>query len=171
MRGYSGSRQRGRGRPFQRNNTRRANNSERNDRGRPSNGRYSRGNRPLNRAGPDGRTLLRQACGSYRHLIAECPDSWENEGHVNVVENDESANPDDKNNNDSECMFLRNIENEDTIFLIKIGNTESDILNKEARKCAVLDGACSSTVCGESWMNDYLLSLTPEDRKSSCQRK
>ena len=165
MRGYSGGRQRGRGRPFQRNNTGRANNSERNDRGRPSNRRYSKGNRPLNCAGPDGRTLLCRACGSYRHLIAECPDSWENKGHVNVVENDESANPDDNNNNDSECMFLRNIENEDTIFLSKIGNIESDILNKEARKCKVLDSACSSTVCGESWMNDYLLSLTPEDRK------
>ena len=93
------------------------NNSERKDRSRSNNGRYSRGNRPLNRAGPDGRTLLCRACGSYCHLIAECPDTWENKGHVNVVENDESANPDDKNNNDNECMCLRNIENEDTIFL------------------------------------------------------
>ena len=29
----------------------------------------------------------------------------------------------------------------------------------------MLDSALSSTVCGESWMNDYLLSLTPEDRE------
>ena len=109
----------------------------------------SRGNRPLNRAGPDGRTLLCRACGSYLHLIAECPDSWENKGHVNVVENDASANPYDKNNNDNECMFLRNIENEDTIFLSKIGNTESDILNKEARKCAVLDSLALAQCVGK----------------------
>ena len=79
---------------------------------------------------------------------------------MNVVENVEIENLDDRNN-DNECLFLRNVENEDTIFLSKIGNKESDIFSKEARKCAVLDSACSSTVCGENLMKDYLSSLTP----------
>ena len=32
----------------------------------------------LNPLGSDGKILLCYSCGSYSHLIAECPDSWEN---------------------------------------------------------------------------------------------
>ena len=32
----------------------------------------------LNPVGPDGKILLCNSCGSYRHLVAECQDSWEN---------------------------------------------------------------------------------------------
>ena len=31
----------------------------------------------LNTLGSDGKILLCYSCGFYRHLIAECPDSWE----------------------------------------------------------------------------------------------
>ena len=57
-------------------------------------GGYSggRGNdsRPLNPVGPDGNTLLCVACGSFRHLVADCPDSWERRGstRVNIAESD-----------------------------------------------------------------------------------
>ena len=32
----------------------------------------------LNPVGPDGKIVLCHSCGSYRHLVAECQDSWEN---------------------------------------------------------------------------------------------
>ena len=32
----------------------------------------------LNPVGVDGKVLLCSSCGSYRHLVAQCPDSWEN---------------------------------------------------------------------------------------------
>ena len=32
----------------------------------------------LNPVGPHGKILLSNSCGSYRHLVAECQDSWEN---------------------------------------------------------------------------------------------
>ena len=32
----------------------------------------------LNPVGPDGKILLCNSCGSYRHFVAECQDSWEN---------------------------------------------------------------------------------------------
>ena len=32
----------------------------------------------LNPLGTDGKLLLCNSCGSYRHLVAECQDSWEN---------------------------------------------------------------------------------------------
>ena len=44
--------------------------------------------RRLNPAGPDGKTLICKACGSYRHLMWECPDSWENLRKVHVVEDE-----------------------------------------------------------------------------------
>ena len=41
----------------------------------------------LNPLGSDGQILLCNSCGSYRHLVAKCPDSWENmvEGKANEV--------------------------------------------------------------------------------------
>ena len=156
-RGYSGSsRQRGRGRAYHRYSRGRIINSESRDR---VNSSQARGKRNINPAGSDGRTLLCRACGSYRHLIADCPDSWEKIGHVNITEEEEKGNL-----GDSECLFLSNVSDEDIVYLTKMDNKERSVLCKEARKCAVLDSACSSTVCGEEWMEDYLLSLTPEDR-------
>ena len=32
----------------------------------------------INPVGADGNTLLCRSCGSYRHLLKDCPDSWEN---------------------------------------------------------------------------------------------
>ena len=34
--------------------------------------------RKLNPKGADGKTLLCLSCGSWRHMIRDCPDSWEN---------------------------------------------------------------------------------------------
>ena len=56
---------------------------------RGATGREIKPERPVNPNGSDGKTLLCVACGSYRHLIANCPDSWENmskTNKVNVVE-------------------------------------------------------------------------------------
>ena len=36
-------------------------------------------------------------------------------------------------------------------------------LGVDARNCAVLDRACSSTVCGKIWLDGYLKSLDKED--------
>ena len=32
----------------------------------------------LNPLGLNGQILLCKSCGSYRHFVADCPDSWEN---------------------------------------------------------------------------------------------
>ena len=36
----------------------------------------------LNPVGVDGKVLLCSSCGSYRHFVAQCPDSWENMGKI-----------------------------------------------------------------------------------------
>ncbi len=97
-------------------------------------------NKKMNPIGADGRTLTCKSCGSFRHLVAACPDSWENMAKVNVA--DEHA-----------VLFT--------------GNKRDAIaeLGVEARNCAVLDSACSSTVCGKNWLDAYVNSLDHKDRK------
>ena len=43
-----------------------------------SNRSVNKNERPINPTGPDGRPITCKSCGSYRHLMAKCPDSWEN---------------------------------------------------------------------------------------------
>ena len=43
-----------------------------------------RSQRPLNPPGLDGKLLRCSACGSYRHLIKNCPDTWENSTSTNL---------------------------------------------------------------------------------------
>jgi len=43
-------------------------------------------------------------------------------------------------------------------------------LGVEATNCAVLDSACSSTVCGKDWMNSYIDSLSESDKASVSQQ-
>ena len=40
----------------------------------------------MNPMGPDGKILTCRCCGSYRHLVAKCPQSWENLFKTNVTE-------------------------------------------------------------------------------------
>ena len=39
---------------------------------------YGQMKKKLNPVGADGKVLLCSSCGSYRHFVAQCPDSWEN---------------------------------------------------------------------------------------------
>ena len=90
----------------------------------------------INPVGLNGRPMICKSCGSYRHLLDDCPDSWENMAKVNVTEEEENV-----------VLFT--------------GYNKTDILRLgiDARNCAVLDSACSSTVCGESWLKEYMSSL------------
>ena len=87
----------------------------------------------------DGRTLTCISCGSYRHLLPNCPHSGENM-QANVVEID---------NSDEEKVVLYT------------GSLKNEIclLGHEATNCAVLDSACSGTVCSENWLSMYFASL------------
>ena len=40
------------------------------------------------------------------------------------------------------------------------------VLVSDSFNCAVLDSACSSTVCGEDWINCYLETLDKEHKKN-----
>ena len=51
-----------------------------------------------NPLGSNGRPLLCRSCGSYRHLVAKCPDSWENVSKLRVHKSD--------NNIDQQLVLL-----------------------------------------------------------------
>lgn len=105
--------------------------------------------RKVNSLGSDGKRILCAACGSYRHLLAECPDSYEN-----------MANNRRKN---QQTYFTEGDSGDISLYL-----QDKDSLSKLTRdsyNCAVLDSACSSTVCGENWMRKYLQSLSGDDQK------
>lgn len=48
------------------------------------------------------------------------------------------------------------------------GYSKQDLsqLGVDARHCAVLDSACSSTVCGKVWLDEYVKRLDVEDRET-----
>ncbi len=102
--------------------------------------------RKTNPKGANGEMLWCHCCGSFRHLLPECPDSCENLKGVNITENDGETN--------------------EHVVCFTDGDTGSvTLLGREPCNCAVLDSACSSTVCCEEWMKCYIESLTEEDRK------
>ena len=98
--------------------------------------------RHVNANGPDGKPMTCNSCGSYRHLMAKCPDSWENMKPVRLVEEPK----------------------EDVVLFTGFNKASVSQLSVEARNCAVLDSACSSTVCGKNWLDCYVESLNEEDR-------
>ena len=77
--------------------------------------------------------------------MGECPDSWENLRKVHVV------------------------EDENVVLFTGYNKAEVHQLGIDARNCAVLDSACSSTVCGEDWLGSYIHSLDEFDKKKVRQ--
>ena len=104
-------------------------------------------NRNTNPIGSDGKILTCRYCDSFRHLVAKCP-------HNREI------------SNMTEKMAKVNIaEDEHAVLFTGYNKGEISQLGIDARNCAVLDSACSSTVCGEMWLDNYLNSLSDGDRK------
>lgn len=118
-------------------------------------GGYSRGsqgnqpNRKMNPMGPDGKTLTCRCCGSFRHLVAECPHSWENAS---------------KGNGQKKYDKVNIAEDENVVLFTGFNKGEIVQLGIDAHNCAVLDSACSSTVCGRNWLEKYVNTLNEKDR-------
>ena len=113
-----------------------------------------KGARPVNPSGPDGRPLRCSSCGSYRHLIKHCPDSWENKTYLTEDQVEDVFQAEDT---EDWCLYTGH------------NPSEMHVFTSEAMNCAVLDSACSSTVCGRRWMDSYMNSLD-EDQKQKIAR-
>ena len=85
--------------------------------------------------GANDRALTCKACGSYRYFVAHCPDKLENIARENRQEINSKSN-----------IF----SDDEPEVLFNSHNQENSVFSS-GRSCgyAVLDSACSSTVCGE----------------------
>ena len=114
--------------------------------------------------------MLCVACGSYRHVLPNCPDSWENLSRVNIAEEETPAmvmmgSETARAKKKEESVHVVMADDTENVVLFS-GNDKQNMaeLGIEARNFGVLDCACSSTICGKRWLNCYLDSLDDKDR-------
>lgn len=92
--------------------------------------------RRANRLGYDGKPLKCHICESTMHLIEDCPHKWE---HAKIT--------------------YHLTENEEEAYIMNTGRATKDLFGM-----AILDSACSATVCGKIWFQDFMDCLEEEDQ-------
>lgn len=129
--------------------------SKQNNMKKPGPDRNSKDKRPVNPKGKDGETMVCIACGSFRHLLGECPYSYEKlNGQAFYVEDDSEC-----------CNVAQELESEYEIERFVLFTSDKEELSRftsEALNCAALDTCCTSTVAGEKWLAMYLKELSPK---------
>ena len=112
----------------------------------------SASNSDLNPKYPDGKIMKCFKCNSTKHLARFCTQNSDNES---VSEKNAETVPGKK---------------KERVHITLLSNSASERrmsnLVKEALGMAVLDTACSKTVVGETWLNEYEETLSSEERKS-----
>ena len=94
--------------------------------------------KPINPKGEDGEVILCPSCGSFRHMLDECPVSYEN-----LQKQSKFSTPDN------------------VVLFTKVGALAFEASNK-----AVIDTGCTSTVAGEEWLATFMDSLSDEEKSS-----
>ena len=109
-------------------------------------------NKPMNPTGADGEILKCKSCGSFRHLLGECPHSYENmqqsaqgHGEVYILK--------DANGNEVEITLFAEVN------LCTNDKDEISLLAAESSNKGVLDSGCTKTVSGREWIRTYLHTL------------
>ena len=113
-----------------------------------SNDRYNRrqdSSRQTNRLDRNGSPLKCYKCDSIYHLAWECPKSMGKQSNANTK----------AGINFSMFVGCASSQNND--------NNLQKLVN-ESKGYAILDSGCSTTVCGEKWLNDFVKSLSDEER-------
>lgn len=105
-------------------------------------GRTQPGTNPLDRFGRRSRCAI---CQSVYHWVKNCPNKTES---VKVVEEKDLS---EKGKEDFENCNI-------TLFT---NSSECEVFMTEAFGSAVIDTACTKTVCGERWLNNYVNRLNP----------
>ena len=101
---------------------------------------------PLNKYGKPSRCVI---CQSIYHWKKDCPHQVERTKKVNLTEHVEE-------NESEECHI--------TLFTKTLPTSEYDIFMVEAYGAAILDTACSKTVCGQSWLDNYVENISDSDK-------
>ena len=107
-----------------------------------------KGTNPINKF-KYGKYTKCRICQSIFHWANDCPHKNE---HIKLV-NDNSDND------------QQNIEDCNIILFTHSKPSENKIFEVETEQCAVIDTACTRTVCGEKWLSNYLDKLTEDKKK------
>ena len=127
--------------------------------------------KPINPTGDDGEPLKCVSCGSFRHMLSSCPDSYENLRKSKAF----TAQEEEEKEDDSEEAFFTSNFEAGQRRVAKEGDVEDIVLYSGKREdvsglcsetlgCALLDCGCTSNVCGELWLKSYLASLSEEEK-------
>ena len=119
----------------------------------------------------DGAYKICLSCGSFRHLLAECPDSYENlsksKDYAAAVAAEETSEEEAYFTNDL-TGNLRNMKKErevEDIILYTNNKKKIDGLGSETLGMCLLDCGCTMNVMGEIWWESYKESLSETDKK------
>ena len=113
------------------------------------------GMNPLNRFGKPTRCSV---CQSIFHWRKNCPD--EDKAEVRITSHHQESEI--ENNFEPEQCNI-------TLFT-KSDPSINEVFVLEAQGCAVLDTACTRTVCGEKWLDHYLEQLNKKDKLEVVER-
>ena len=156
--------------------------------------RSGAGEKKGNPIGLDGQPNQCDCCRSIFHYVKDCPDSWENLKKVNFVDesgNVQEYDPSQMFYEEAEaypsydyqydntysgafqddfsrqCDINAGNDGSDHHVVLYTGYNKADFLQLEveAHNKAVLDSACSSTVCGKAWLEDFLNSRSVDDTR------
>ena len=83
--------------------------------------------------------------GFFWHLLIDSPESWEN--------------------------MKKGSDEEDEYAVLFVSNRQIDVTQRKACKYAILDSACSSTICGKKWLTTYMNSLNRKEKGKICKMK
>ena len=131
-----------------------------NGRGRTNRGRISRQRNPLDSEGNPTTCIV---CESIFRYAKDCPDSYRNKEKQVFVTTEETENV------KIAVSTSPDINAEEISLYTGSHDNELKILVSASFNSAILDSACSSTVCGVDWLNYYLETLT-QDKISKSER-
>ncbi|CAH1261910.1 FBXW7 [Branchiostoma lanceolatum] len=108
--------------------------------------KQGQGEGTLNPRDKYGDYLRCRYCGSFRHFLEDCPDAKAEEAYVTEAE-----------------VKLEEDEKFTVLFTHAASESKYMMSKESTEPYAVLDSACSSTVCGSAWMDQYLSGLDKKD--------
>lgn len=135
------------------------NNSQGTRRATRSHGRYN--GRRLNPLGSDGQVSRCVICDSRYHWARYCPHSYENSNaHDSLLSSTGNGTEVFEKSTDVVQLSLLTGDSGDSSKL----SGKLDVLLSESYGSVILDTGCSTTVCGEGWLNAYVQSLSEYER-------
>ena len=130
-----------------------------------------RNKKKVNPKGEDGEFRICPSCGSFRHLLAECPDSYKNlsnsKDYTAAVAAEETLEEEAYFINDLSGN-LKNMKKErevEDIILYTNNKKKIDGPGSETLGVYMLDGGYTMTIMGEIWWESYKESLSEMDKK------